>query len=77
MRMYHLLKNDDTSVLYEYRYETNKGPYTGLVEYDKESKSASLLKPADNERFPEHAWAYVQLTLAKKGFPEQYTHTAS
>lgn len=77
MRMYHLLKNDENSVLYEYRYETNEGPYTGMVEYNKQEKTAKLLKAADKERFPERAAAYVQITLAKKGFPERYTHTAS
>lgn len=78
VRVYNKIKEDSKKILYEYRYEFVSAPdFTGLVEYDKQEKVAKLLKPADGEYSADKPWAYVQTTLAREGFPQRYTHTAS
>ncbi|MEL3908057.1 MAG: hypothetical protein P1P64_03450 [Treponemataceae bacterium] len=76
MRIYRKKEENDKTVLYEYLISDHTLPFTGLIEIDKETKQAKMIKPADHEWSADWAVAYAQSCLPRENYPKQRTHTA-
>ena len=77
MRMYRKKSETSEKAVYEYLCEDHSLPYTGLIEINKKTGKASLLKLADNEVSAERAVFYAAKVLPGESYPVQRTHTAS
>lgn len=71
-------KNSETKdfVTYTYSYEFYTDEYTGLIEINKHTKQAKMIKQAKGELRPEYAVLYAQTCLPEENYPNHRTHTA-
>ncbi len=76
MRMYKKDYEDDEKVIYRYLNEDYKRKYTGIIEMNKKTGEAKMIKPAYGEWKPKLAAYIVPRYIAPEGFPDEFTHNA-
>lgn len=77
MRCFRKKEETKEKVVYSYSMDYFAKAYTGLIEIDKRTRQAKMIKEADGEWNEIKARGCAETALVREGYPRRYTHSAS